>query len=322
MTNRFHGVCSFLFASWILSRAVYGQTPAGGNLGVQQGLVVRQALDAANRGPPIRSGLHESFSAGTTYIFPSDLEKVGDVSVSRGSVGLGIERVATNGSMFGFVIDHERSRYDFSDDSPARAAGIDDVAANRFGVNLRKTLNEKWSLFGNVDTTFNVAQGASWGDGQTSGGLVSFSRRVNDKFSFSIGLIARSQLEDRARVLPIPGIDWKITERLTFRTAQGATLSWRIDERRRWITDFAVGYENRAFRLNEDDSLPGGVVKDRRVPVTAGLRYGPNPAVNARIFAGAVFAQQFEFLDSEGHTADAMDADPSLLAGLSGTIRF
>jgi hypothetical protein len=295
---------------------------AGGNIGVQQGLVVRQALDAAKRGPPIRPGAHGSFSMGATHIFPSDFEKVGDVSVSRWSAGAGVERVATNGTMFGFVFDHERSRYVFSDDSPASAEGIDDVTANRFGLNARRTLNEKWSLFGNVDTTFNVAEGANWGDGQTSGGLVSFSRRVNDKFSFSIGLVARSQLEERARVIPIPGIDWKITERLTLRTAQGVTLSWRIDERRKWIADFSTGYESRAFRLDEDGALPGGVVKDRRVPVTASLRYGPNPGLHARIFAGAVFAQQFEFLDSEGHTADTVDADPSLIAGVSGSIRF
>ena len=313
----------FCFLSVIsLRMPAFAQAPAGGNIGVQQGLVVRQALDAAQRGPPIRPGVHGSFSAGATYIAPSDFEEAGDVSVGRWSAGAGVERVATNGAMFGFLFDHERSRYDFSDDAPASAAGIDDVTANRFGVNVRRSLNEKWSLFGNVDTTFNVAKGASWGDGETSGGMLSFSRRVNDKFSFSIGLVAHSQLEERTRVLPIPGIDWKITDRLSLRTAQGVTLSWQVDERKKWTTDFSAGYEGRAFRLDESGPLPGGVVKDRRVPVTASLRYGPNPGMSARIFAGAVFAQQFEFLDSEGHTADTVDADPSLIAGVSGSIRF
>jgi hypothetical protein len=306
----------------LLPLPVVAQSPAGGNIGVQQGLVVRQALDAAQRGPPIRPGVHGLLSVGATYIAPSDFEDVGDVSVGRWSAGAGVEHVATNGAMFGFAFDHERSRYDFSDDSPANAAGIDDVTANRFGVNARRALNAKWSLFGNVDTTFNVAKGASWGDGQTSGGLVSFSRRVNEKFSFSLGLIAHSQLEERARILPIPGIDWKITERLSLRTAQGVTLSWQLDERKKWITDLTAGFENRAFRLDESGPLPGGVVKARRVPLVASLRFGPNPGMGARIFAGAVFAQQFEFLDSDGHTADTVDADPSLIAGVSGSIRF
>lgn len=320
--TRFVRILFCFLLAILLQRPAFAQAPAGGNVGVQQGLAVRQVLDAAQRGPPIRPGLHGSFSAGVTYIAPSDFEDVGDVSVGRWSAGAGVERAATNGAMFGFVFDHERSRYDFSDDSPASAAGIDDVTANRFGMNVRRSLNGKWSLFGNVDTTFNVAKGASWGDGQTSGGLLSFSRRVNGQFSFSIGLIARSQLEERARILPIPGIDWKITDRLSLRTAQGVTLSWQIDERRRWITDVTAGFENRAFRLDESGPLPGGVVKDRRVPVTASLRYGPNPGMSARIFAGAVFAQQFEFLDSEGHNGDTVDADPSLVAGFSGSIRF
>ena len=302
--------------------SAFAQAPVGGNVGVEQGIAVRQVLDTAQRGPPIRPGLHGSFSAGATYISPSDFEDVGDVSVGRWSAGAGVEHVATNGAMFGFVFDHERSRYDFSDDSPASAEGIDDVTASRFGANVRRKINEKWSLFGNMDTSFNVAKGANWGDGQTAGGMLSFSRRVNDRFSFSIGLVAHSRLEERARVLPIPGIDWKISKRLSLRTAQGVTLSWQVDERKRWVTDVAAGYESRAFRLDESGPLPGGVVKDRRVPLTASLRYAPNPGMSARVFAGAVFAQQFEFMDSEGHTADTVDADPSLIAGVSGSIRF
>ena len=135
-------------------------------------------------------------------------------------------------------------------------------------------------------------------------------------------MIARSRLEEHALVLPIPGFYWKITERLTFRTAQGATLSWKNDARGKWVTDFSAGYESRAFRLNEDGELPGGVVRDRRVPVIASLRYGPNPGLSARIFAGVALAQQFEFLDSEGNAAGTADADPSLIAGVSGSIRF
>lgn len=321
MTRAVRILCCFLFAILLLLPA-FAQTPAGGNVGVQQGITVRQALDAARRGPPIRPGVHGSFSGGATYIAPSDFEEVGDVSVGRWSAGVGVEHVATNGAMFGFLADHERSRYDFSDDSPSSAAGIDDVTANRFGVNLRRNLNGTWSLFGNVDTTFNVAKGASWSDGQTAGGLLSFSRRVNDRLSFSIGLAGHSRLEERARVLPIPGIDWKITKRLSLRTAQGLTVSWQMDEKRKWITDLSAGYESRAFRLDESGPLPGGVVKDSRVPVIASLRYGPNPGVNVRVFAGAVFAQEFEFMDSEGHTAETSDADPSLIAGVSGAIRF
>ncbi len=300
----------------------FAQAPPGGNIGVQQGLVVQRALEAAQKGPPIRPGLHGSFSVGATYIAPSDFEEVGDVSVSRQQAGGGFEYVMTNGAMFGFLVDHERSRYDFSDDAVESAAGVDDVSANRFGANVRRSLNEKWSLFGNVDTTFNVAEGASWGDGQTYGGLISFSRRVNPQFSFSLGVIARSQLEEHAKILPIPGIDWRITPRLSLRTAQGVTVSWQVDQRRKWMTDFSAGYETRAFRLNEDGPVPSGVVKDRRVPVVAALRYGPNPGISLRVFAGAAFAQQFEFLDSEGGTVDKVDADPSLVAGVSGSIRF
>jgi hypothetical protein len=321
MTKAVRLFSSFLSLA-LLQTSTSAQTPAGGNAGVEQGIAVRQALDAARRGPPIQPGVHGAFSAGATFVAPSELDDAGEISVERGSAGAGVEFVATNGLMFGFVVDRERSHYDFPGDSPAGMAGLGNVAATRFGANLRTKLNDQWSLFGNVDTAFSVADEAGWSDGQTAGGLLSFSRRVNDAFSFSIGLIAHSQLEENVRIIPIPGIDWKITRRLSLRTAQGITLSWQVDDRRTWITDATAGFESRAFRLDESGALPGGVFKDRRVPLTISLRYGPNPGIGVRLFAGAAFAQQFELIDSDGHTADTVDADPSLTAGISGSIRF
>ena len=319
---KFVRVSLYLPALALLQVPVFAQAPVGGNVGVQQGIAVRQAIDTAQRGPPLRPGVRGVFSAGATHVASSGFEDAGDVSVSRWSAGAGVEHVATNGSLFGFVFDHERSRYDFPDDPAGIAPGIETVTANRFGVNVRRSLTETWSLFGNLDTTFNVAKGAEWSDGQTAGGLVSFSRRVNPRFSFSLGVLARSRLEERFQILPIPGIDWKITDRLSLRTAQGVTLSWQVDDRRKWMADVAAGFESRAFRLDESGPLPGGVIKDRRVPLTASLRYAPNPGMSARVFAGAAFAQQLEFMDSEGHTAHKVDADPSLVAGVSGSVRF
>ena len=317
MNKSMRGCLVSLIAWMCCAPAVFAQALAGGNIGVQQGLVVRQALEAAQKGPPIRPGVHGTFSASATFIHSAEVDDGGEVGVSRWSAGGGVEQVTSNGTMFGFVFDHERSRYDFSGDTPDVTASIGDVTADRFGANLRRKMNEKWSMFGNADTTFNVADGVSWSDGQTYGGLVSFQRRVSDTFSFSLGLLARTRLEKRAMIFPIPGIDWKITKRLSLRTAQGATLSWQVDERRRWTADFTAGYESRSFRLDN-----GGVADDRRVPVTLSLRYAPNPGLSVRAFAGMVFAQRIEFLDSEGDTVETVDADPAAVAGLSGSVRF
>ena len=311
-----------LFLFNLLPLTVWAQTPAGGNIGVQQGIVVRQALDAATREPAIPPGLHETVSAGATDVSSSDFDEVGQVSVDRCSAGVGMEMVMTNGLMLGGLFDHERSRYDFSDDSVASGVGVDDVTANRFGVNARGRLNSKWSVFGNVDTTFNVEKGASWSKGQTAGGFLSFTRRVNDRFSFSISLMGHSRLEERPQVMPMPGIDWKITERLSLRTAQGLTLAWQMDEKNKWATEFSAGYESRSFRMDEDGSLPDGVVKDSQAPILATLRYRPSPGVGVRCFAGVVVARQFEFLDQDGHTADTVDADPAAIAGVSANFRF
>jgi hypothetical protein len=131
---------SSLLSLALLQTSTFAQTPAGGNAGVEQGIAVRQALDAARRGPPIQPGVHGAFSAGTTFVAPSELDDAGMISVERGSAGAGVEFVATNGIMFGFVVDRERSRYDFPGDSPAGMAALGNVAATRFGANLRRPL--------------------------------------------------------------------------------------------------------------------------------------------------------------------------------------
>ena len=323
MTNR---VCRF-FAVLSMSAVVAiqvasGQGVVGGNVGVQQEVTVRQILEPVKPGPPSKPGLHGTFSASANYVFETDLDEGGSLAVNRSSVAAGLENVASNSVMVGLAVEHERSHYGFSGGALEETAALEDATATRFGVNLRRPLNEKWSLFGAMDTTFSVADGTSWGDGRTSGGLISFQRRVTDRFSLSIGLIGHERLEERPMVFPIPGFEWRITDRLALRTAQGLTLSWQVDGRKKWTADFAANYESRSYRLDDDGPLPSGVAKDSRVPLIASVRFAPHPVVSIRFYAGTVVAQRLEFDDSDGSEVETVKADPTLVAGVQVSTRF
>lgn len=294
-----------------------------GNMGVQQGIAVERATAPTQKGPPIRPGLHGVFSPGGNYTFPSDFEGGGHLSVSRESLAVGAERIATNGAMVGVVLEREYSRYDLSADGDPVVADTDHhVNSTRLGINARQPLTETRSLFASADTTFSVADGADWDDGQTFGGLVSLRQGVSDRFAWMIGVVVRTRLDDRLMALPIPGFDWQITDRISLRTAQGLTLTWQIDDRRRWSADASANYESRSFRLGDDEPLPNGTVNERRVPLVIGLRYQPHPALFARVYGGMVVAQQMEFDDDSGDDVERRSVDPTPIAGVAAGLRF
>ncbi len=313
---------SLIPAFLALVAATPGWAQPAGNAGVQQELQVRQVLEAVRRGPPIRPGWHGSVSAGAGYAFRSDLDDGGDAAVDRQSLAAGLEWIATNGNMAGFAFDREFARYLFSADAPALLRdSFDEVTVDRFGLNVRASFSDGWSAFAAGDVTFAVAGGAEWSDGMSAGGLVSLRRQITDTFGFSMGLLMRDRLEDDFLVIPIPGFDWSITPRLSLRTAQGVTLTWQIDDRRRWVGDFSAGYESRGFRLAEDSPLSDAVVEDRRIPVIAGLTYRPLPFVRLRGFVGAVAWQEYEIRNA-GADDRRYRSEATITAGAQATVRF
>ena len=312
---------------WAIPFAALALVPCAGlgqqSEGVPQELNVRQAVETS-RSPLSQPGLHVVITAGGSYVVPADLDEGGRLAVGRESLVLGLERVGAGGSMVGATFDHEWSQYNFSgSDAPADADGLRDFSMTRFGVNARRTLSStNWSLFAAADVTYGVEDGASWNDGRTMGGLISVRRQVNEKFGVSLGLMAHQRLEQRAMVFPIPSFDWKITDRLSLRTAQGLTLSWQVDDRKRWQADISANFEQRDYRLNSDAAQPGGILHDRRVPLLAGLRFGPRPGTFIRVYAGVAFAQEVEFLDADGNKVSDSKLDPSPMAGIQGSVRF
>lgn len=291
--------------------------------GVQQELVIRQMTEPSRRGPLVRPGWRGLAGVGGSAASRSDLDTGGDLAIRRGILSAGLEKVFTNGMMAGAAVEHEVSRYDFSGrDLAPEVSALEDASVTRFGVNWRGPFRDGWSWFGAADVTFTVAEGAGWDEGMTAGGLVSASRAVNDRFRFSLGVLIRDRLEEHGLVVPIPGIDWQISERLRLRTAQGLTLAYQVDARRRWTADLSAGFEGRTYRLSGDGPLPHGVAEHRLVPLLAGLRYQPNPGLSVRMYAGGMFAQRLEFRDESGRDVSAVDADPSAAAGVSASLRF
>ena len=148
-------------------------------------------------------------------------------------------------------------------------------------------------------------------------------RQVTDRFGFSFGVLAKTRLENGPLIIPLPGFDWTITDRLVLRTGQGLTLSYQIDEMMRWKGEVSLGYEGREYRLDDEGGLPNGVLADRSIPCTLGVVYNPRPDIHVKLAMGSITWQEYIFKDSEGHSVKTDDPEmPTRYASLEAGVKF
>lgn len=315
MYFRFTLTCLALFAWASVARA---QTPAAGANAGQS----RDITQSATLGPALAPGLHETFSVGTRWQPDEEWDTGGRARVARENVAGGLLYIQSPTLQYGVVADHEISRYEFDGPAvdPTWIAAPGEMRVERVTANLRRPLDNAWSLFAAVDANWSLARGANYADAFTWGGMVSARDQVTTNFAFTLGLFAHTRLEAGARVLPIPGIEWQINPDWKLATAQGLTLTRKLN--RHWQADFALLVENREYRMPAEQPFEGGIFRDRSVPLVTSLRWSPNPAFFAQVSAGVSLWQEQRLTDR----ADAPDLteqshwSPSL--ALAAGVRF
>ena len=143
----------------------------------------------------------------------------------------------------------------------------------------------------------------------TYGGLLAVRQQVNKSFAWQVGIIARTRLEDSPLILPIPGIDWKINDRLTLRTAQGVTLSYDLFGDTHWLFDLGANLENRIYRMNERSQLSDGIFIDRRIPLITAITYQLWRGTFIKGSISTPFYRQYKFCESDGTTIESLDSN-------------
>ncbi|MBA4387490.1 MAG: hypothetical protein C0404_05875 [Verrucomicrobia bacterium] len=295
--------------------------PPDVNLGVQR------SLDAATRGgmPAFISARPVRFAISGSFMQTGNngSGNVGDVSTRRAAYSVGALYMTTNMVITGFTVDRELSNYSFDmAGQPDFRREFTDMSVTRASVYHRRTLNRSWSFFGAADVTSAAGENADRGNSLTGGGLISARSQFTTNFAMVFGLLARTRLDDDLFIMVVPGVEWQVTERLSFRTAQGLTTSYRADSRRRWTADLNLQYESRQYRLADDSTHAGGLAEDRRIPVILGVNYRPNPGIHVHAFAGLLAWQRLDLKDSDGLDEQSIYPDPTPLYGLSLAVRF
>jgi hypothetical protein len=283
-------------------------------------LFLLAALPAAAQPAP-GAGLSVTLSGG--HAMSSDLEDGGSVDVSRSEVGVGYRVYSDSNSSARLTFAREDRWYTFSAGAGLLAELPEHATAHRLGLMGAGRISDPWTWMASP-----VVQSATLGDGALEDSLnfrlLSLAtRRVSDRFSWSVGFIARTRLEDSGRVIPIAGIQWRITDRLELRTTDEISLAYGLDSARRWRLEGNATFRVWEYRMEESyEEWSAGVFVDERVFGTLGLRFQPHPGFSARVHAGLSMWNDIKVEDRDGRTLDDREADPAPYAGLDVALRF
>ena len=285
--------CMTGLAVVLLASAARAQTPgAGANVGQS-----REIAQGATLGPALATGLHPMFSLGMRWQPDAEWDTGGRSRVNRENISGGLNYFYSPTMQTSLMVDHEVSRYEFDGPAvnPLWIAQPGEMRVTRVVGGVRRPLSPDLSLFLSADANWALARGADYADALTYGGVASARYQAATNFAFTLGLFAHTRLDANVRVLPIPGIEWQINDDWKLATAQGITLTRKIN--RQWQADLAVQAENREYRMPDEQPFAGGVFRDRSVPVMTNLRWSPNPAMFVQVSAGVNVWQQQRLTD-------------------------
>lgn len=259
------------------------------------------------------------------HTFRADMDGPGNVSLTRAVASVGFSARLREGIGLRLQLDGEWSQYDFENATTIIAGTGEpwsDVQSYRLAPTFTFDVGETWSLLVGGDVRIAYEPGADLGDSLTGGGFIAARWKIDENFALTLGVSGRSRIEDDALVLPVLGVEWKISDRLSFATQGiGGGLTYKLTD----ALDLTLraSYDPRDYRLDDDRALlPGGVVQDDRVPVGLELTWRPSPMIALSVYGGAVVYQEFETLDSVGNTVSEVESDPAAFIAVRGTIRF
>jgi hypothetical protein len=253
----------------------------------------------------------------------------GGFSKDRWFASAGVDYAWSRRDSVGISVGGGQSNYDFNDETGFGGGEpwnkIDDT---RVTLNGRFGFGETGSIFIIPTLRFNGEKNASSSDSRTWGIFGAATWRVKENLTIGPGIGIFSRLESGTRFFPILAIDWDISDRWNLSTGRGLAssqgpglnLSYKLNDD--WSFGVAGRYENVEFRLDNDGPAPGGVGRDKSIPLIFTANLTPNKKLNFSVFMGLEFAGKLKLKDSMDNTVDESDYDPAFLFGGTFEVRF
>jgi hypothetical protein len=287
------------------------------------------APESAPAAAPQAPRAQAMFTIHGEHTFEADLDNSpGSVGIDRAGADLSMRFPVGDRSRLSATLATELSFYNFKNAS-GFGAGVtepwDDTIEMNGSLTFSTQATRQWSWYvgGGVDDS--IQRGADYGDGLTGGFFGGLNYAVSEKLSFGFGLLFRSQLENNGEILPIPSVDWQISDQWRLGThsnvaGNGLTLSYQPMERLTLSLD--ATNEDRSFRLDNTAAAPNGVARDHRIPITFGAAWNVSHQVAISGRAGVEAYQEYTLVDENSNNIAKVKTKPAMLLGLSITISF
>lgn len=257
--------------------------------------------------------------------FSTDLKNSsGSFSVYRGGLKLGVSGAVDEQLRLNLSVSTEASSYHFRNATGIIAGTskpFNDMNLARISPSAVYAIDNEWAVVVGGLVEFAGEGSADVGDSATGGGFASARYAFSKDFSLGFGVLAVSRLEDSALVVPIVSLEWQITPKVSLASKElGGVLTAKLSDE--WSFFMQAGYETREYRLAEESLQSKGVLRDRRVPVSAGVRYAPARWLECSLRGGATVWQEFKLDDMDGNQVSKVRSEPAPFIGLALEFRF
>ncbi len=240
------------------------------------------------------------------FAIPADISNTigGDVGVYSTSVNVKAQGAWDMRHFLTFSLDYSYNYYDFSSpDAPFSSM-------NRTGAMLFYTgrIDERWGVFTSANLSLGSAIGESlWEGAQFSVGAGA-TYAVGSNLTVGFGGMAYSRLDNNWTGFPIAFIDWKLNDRLRFRTFAGGAFFYDVLGDGSLILTFSGEYKNLYYRLARNAYNERQSVCDSYIQIKVGATYHITKHAYVSASVGGNFWRDFQ-MRAGGDKSERIDVD-------------
>ncbi len=260
--------------------------------------------------------------------FGTDLDEVGDVSVTRTRATLGFHRRIDDEWVLRGQIGAEHAHYAWSSD--AQFLGSNDPWSEIWkvgaGVQLIRKLDEHWDVEGSFTAVSSAEPDADFGDSLAYRLRFAGVWRRDENLTLGLELTAATHLEDSLLVLPFPRVEWRFAQDWRLVSDIGDVIEGpSVGVHRELSEQFELGLV--AIGVYDDARLADGPVRDgvlRETRIAAGIeaRWKPRLGIGLSLLAGYDVWGELQVDDADGHEIETTGLDPAPWLGLAVNVAF
>lgn len=246
-----------------------------------------------------------------------------DVTVQRVRLGVIVRRSIRPGLMLIGDVDAEYSSYTFNqrDDTIFGKSGfMQDAVALRLGLMVMAPINAKWSWQAGGSLSMSGESKADLWEAFNPAAVAGVSRSVGPDLKWSLSAVGFG-FEGSFLAIPIPGFDWKISERYRLAT-QGPGINFTTTLLPATKLIVLARWEYRQYRLDDDPPVPGGKYYDQRYPVGIELTRRFFHVLEVALEGGCYVYQQMMIRDRDDNKVVTVVGDQSAYVGLRMSIQL